>query len=251
MQRTIIVVPCYNEAARFDPESLASAVRADQNLAFVLVDDGSTDETRQILARLAADFPSQISLVGLDTNGGKAEAVRLGLLRAFESSPELVAYLDADLATPLAELDAMRLLFDADPSLLVVLGSRVALLGREIRRSNVRHYLGRVFATFASLSLGLVVYDTQCGAKLFRNTPAIRSVFEERFGTRWVFDVEILARLKVLARAGQLPPLESCVAEYPLRCWRDVSGSKLEPAAALGAGVELARIWARYRANRT
>lgn len=248
MQETIVVVPCYNEVDRLDSDRFIEAGRAGLSLSFIFVDDGSTDGTRAILDRLAQREP-RMSVLGLNANRGKAEAVRRGMQLAFERSPALVAYFDADLATPLAELDAMRAMFARDPELVLVLGSRVALLGRGIVRSPVRHYLGRVFATFASLALSLTVYDTQCGAKVFRNTPAVRSSFEEPFVTRWIFDVELLARLSVLADEGLLPPIERAAAEYPLKSWHDVSGSKLKAPAAFAAGWELARIWLRYRAT--
>jgi glycosyltransferase involved in cell wall biosynthesis len=247
MPKTIVVVPCYNEAERLDSESFARAAELDPTLSFILVDDGSKDATRSTLEQLATGRRGQITVLGLDQNRGKAEAVRQGMLIAFEQSPELVAYFDADLATPIAELTGMRELFARSPELQVVLGSRVGLLGRDVVRSHARHYLGRGFATLASLSLGLTVYDTQCGAKMFRDTPAIRSVFAQPFNTRWTFDVEILARLNALAKEGLLPPLAMSGAEYPLTQWHDVSGSKLGTRAALGAGLEIASLWLRYR----
>jgi len=90
------------------------------------------------------------------------------------------------------------------------------------------------------------VYDTQCGAKLFRNTAAVRSLFAEPFNVSWTFDVEILARLAQLARDGAIPTMSAAAAEYPLARWRDVRGSKLGPGAALRAGKELAVLWQRY-----
>lgn len=249
MQKTIVVVPCYNEARRLVPDAFVEAVRADPLLAFLFVDDGSRDETPSLLERMRAERAEQISVLTLDRNCGKATALRRGMLRAFDESPALVGYFDADLATPLSELVAMKALFD-DPDVHLVLGSRVALLGRDVRRSPMRHYLGRVFATVASLALELQVYDTQCGAKLLRNTGAVRSVFKEEFSVTWSFDVEILARLRALADRGFLPPLPRSAVEYPLCHWHDVSGSKLGVGHSVRAGIELIGLWMRYQRER-
>jgi len=246
VQDTIVVVPCYNEAQRFDAQRFGAAARADQSLSFLLVDDGSKDATRSVLEGLRRELPDQVVVLGLDANVGKAEAVRQGMLCAFERQPRLVAYFDADLATPLAELDGMRAWFAQRPELELVLGSRVGLLGRHVVRTHRRHYLGRLFASMASLLLGFSVYDTQCGAKVFRNTEAMRGVFAEPFSVRWTFDVEILARLTLLALEGTIAPLDRSALEHPLTQWQDVSGSKLGPGAALRAGGELASLWARY-----
>jgi hypothetical protein len=86
----------------------------------------------------------------------------------------------------------------------LVLGSRVPLLGRRIRRTPRRHYIGRVFATAASYLLDLAVYDTQCGAKLMRATPALLQVFARPFELRWYFDVELLARLMGMQARGEI-----------------------------------------------
>jgi len=118
----------------------------------------------------------------------------------------------------------------------------VALLGHRIDRSAWRHYLGRLFATASSLVLRLSVYDTQCGAKVFRVTPALRTALAEPFTSRWAFDVELLQRL---LGAGVRP---AQFEEVPLRAWRDVGGSKLGPAAAIAAAADLARL-ARLRSR--
>jgi dolichyl-phosphate beta-glucosyltransferase len=246
-RRMVVVVPCFNEAQRLDGNAFVTAVRENPSLNFLFVDDGSTDDTARALDSLAARQPERLSTLKLATNRGKAEAVRAGIQAAFTKTPDLVGFLDADLATPISELFMMAEAFD-DPEILVVLASRVALLGRDIRRSHRRHYVGRVFATLASSVLNLRVYDTQCGAKLFRATPEIIRVFESEFLSSWAFDVEILARVQQLARANQIAPVTRSVVEVPLRQWHDIRGSKISLFDSVVATLQLLHIWWRYRA---
>src|SRR6266508_755731 len=97
-----LVVPCFNEAQRLDPVKFA--VLADHpGMSLVFVDDGSTDATPAVLADLAATSPS-ISVLTLQRNRGKGEAVRCGLLEASERDVDWVGYVDADLATPVQEI---------------------------------------------------------------------------------------------------------------------------------------------------
>ena len=244
-QGVTLVVPCYNEAGRLDRAELLRLARARDGLSVLLVDDGSTDATAAVLEELRRAEPSRISVVRLARNGGKAEAVREGLGAAMADGAAIVGYADADLSTPVDEL--VRLVDAAAASPRdAVLGSRVRLLGRRIERRAHRHYLGRVFATFASLALRLPVYDTQCGAKLFRATPALAAALASPFRTRWIFDVELLARLRTGGPGA--PPLdEDAIEEVPLRAWRDVGGSKLRPGAMLLAGVQLLALAVRMR----
>jgi hypothetical protein len=127
------------------------------------------------------------------------------------------------------------------PDLDVVMGARVGLLGHAIERSMVRHYLGRVFATASSIVLDLDVYDTQCGAKVFRAGPALSAALAEPFVSRWVFDVELLSRLHK-GRAGVSGLPASAFLEVPLSEWHDVHGTKLGARSALRAVADLARI---------
>jgi dolichyl-phosphate beta-glucosyltransferase len=210
---------------------------------FLFVDDGSTDRTRQVLEGLRHESPQHFAICSLAKNKGKAEAVRQGVLRAFAASPAYVGYWDADLATPLDTLVAFWELLDTRPDLEMVFGARVQLLGHVIERRALRHYLGRVFATAASLTLGLRIYDTQCGAKLFRTSPAMQALFQHPFTTRWLIDVELLARLIQARRGTTLPPAEAVIYEFPLPEWHDVAGSKVKARDFVKGLCGLARIY--------
>jgi len=246
MAETLIVVPCYNEAGRLPVDGFLDGLATNADVDFIFVNDGSSDDTLEILRKLEAREPTRLSVIDQQPNRGKAEAVRAGMLAAFERGPRYAGFFDADLATSLDEIPRMRRVFERDPVCEIVLGARVQLLGRDIQRRKARHYLGRVFATLASEALGLRVYDTQCGAKLFRVTPTTEALFAEPFVANWVFDVEIIARL-IEARAGtREPPAERAVYELPLDRWIDVAGSKVKPTDFFRAIWEMAWIYRRY-----
>jgi glycosyltransferase involved in cell wall biosynthesis len=242
----IIVIPCYNEALRLQLPKFKAFSGTTPLVRFLFVDDGSTDGTWRLLEGLHQAEPRHFALCRLAKNQGKAEAVRQGILRAFEASPAYVGYWDADLATPLETLVAFGELLDARPDLEMVFGARVRLLGRVIERSALRHYLGRVFATAASLTLGLSIYDTQCGAKLFRASPELQALFQHPFVTRWLVDVELLARLIQVRRGTSLPPAEEVIYEFPLPEWHDVAGSKVKAQDFAKGLCGLVRIYWQY-----
>jgi len=247
MERATLIIPCFNEARRLDTAAMCSLLD-DDGIDLLFVDDGSSDATRQILEALAQTRPQRIRVLALEQNSGKAEAVRRGLVSAIESRrAELVGYFDADLATPPSEIRRLVGILRGGNA-HVLFGARVALLGHMIERSTSRHYLGRVFATLASMALRMPTYDTQCGAKLFRVTPALAEAVQERFMSRWAFDVELLGRL-LTGSASSQPISVASVWEEPLRAWRDVKGSKLAPRQMARALLDLARI-DRYLARR-
>jgi dolichyl-phosphate beta-glucosyltransferase len=241
-----IVVPCFNEAARLDREQLHELHA--HGCALWLVDDGSHDATlpllRDIETRAASESKAGVHVVALAHNRGKGEAVRAGLAAALASGAGIVGFLDADFATPPSEMMRVVRALQERPHVSVAIGARVALLGARIERDPKRHYLGRLFATAASLALGLRVYDTQCGAKAFRATPALAQALAQPFTSRWVFDVELLARLSA---AGVR---EHEMIEVPLAAWRDVRGSKLGAPAMLQAAWDLARVATARRRTR-
>jgi glycosyltransferase involved in cell wall biosynthesis len=244
--RAVIVVPCFNEEHRIDQAAFLG-LAGTEDVRLLFVDDGSTDATGRVLAAMA-DASDAIEVFSLDTNTGKAEAVRRGLVVALRSGTGVVGYYDADLATPPEELVRLIRELRSRPELSGVLASRVARLGSSIERNAVRHYVGRTYATIASIALGITVYDTQCGAKVFRVNDTFVAALAEPFRSSWAFDAEMLHRLlRGNAHAPGLP-VDSFV-ELPLTAWHDVSGSKMRFGPALAALFDLLRI-ARQRGRR-
>ncbi|HVA03635.1 MAG TPA: glycosyltransferase [Acidimicrobiales bacterium] len=236
---TVIVVPCFNEERRIDERAFL-AVASTGLVRLLFVDDGSTDGTGRLLARLA-DASEAVEVLTMTENAGKAEAVRNGLLGAVRAGAAYVGYYDADMATPPEELLRLTRTLHARADLVGVLGSRVARLGSTIERGAVRHYLGRAYATVASMALGITVYDTQCGAKVFRVNDTFVASLAEPFRSSWALDVELLHRLlRGSAGAPGLPV--TSFEEVPLERWRDVPGSKMRIGAAVSALLDLAVI---------
>ena len=189
----------------------------------------------------------RILVVRLSSNRRKAEAVRQGIRHVSESQRfPFVGYWDADLSTPLGELDHILNAFSLSPSCQLAMGARVKRLGARIERRTVRHVLGRIFSTVSSLILDLPFYDSQCGAKVFRSE-VIEIAFGDRFVTDWLFDIEVIARLR--NHFGRTAVL-SLLTEVPLTAWNEVGGSKLRVGHLIKVPIELLRIHSRYNGTR-
>ena len=131
----------------------------------------------------------------------------------------------------------------ADRGFDIVMGLRLMRLGAKVKRKTMRHYLGRCFATAASMMLKLPVYDTQCGAKLFRSD-VVKAIFDEQFITRWLFDVELLARYK---QHYGIEQATQKIYEFPLFQWQDIDGSQLKSRDFFKAPMELMKIRSKYK----
>lgn len=239
----MIVVPCYNEELRLPADQFRKFF-CESTVRIVFVDDGSRDKTLDRLNSLRAEKEDRVFVLRSPANQGKAEAVRRGLNFALDQNAQYIGFWDADLATPLEAIADFMAVFATRPDLDMVFGSRVKLLGRHVNRKTSRHYLGRVFATVVSTMLRLPVYDTQCGAKIFRVRPGTRDLFAEPFCTRWVFDVEILARY--IRQVGSADLAAQRIYEYPLQVWEDVGGSKVKPLDFFVAFRDVLRIYNKY-----
>jgi len=246
MEKTCLIIPCYNESERLDTQAYLRELYNNPNLTLIFVNDGSNDTTLDVLLHFFSKCNSQVQdrihILSYLQNKGKATAVQRGLLwaNAITNNTQLPAFVrdceligngiidanyygfwDADLATPLSELAWFyHLAKDTDPDMII--GSRVARLGSKIERTAFRHYSGRLFATFISQGLGWKVHDTQCGAKIFKSH-LIPICIEQPFKTSWLFDVEMLLRMK--KHFGN--NATNLIIEIPIRTWNDVKGSKI------------------------
>jgi dolichyl-phosphate beta-glucosyltransferase len=233
--KIILIVPCFNEESRLNIKAFENFFKSDRSVQFLFVNDGSSDSTLNVLNELSKNNSDKVKVLNLEKNVGKAEAVRMGVQSILHenNSFDYIGFWDADLATPLSEVPRF---FDlaASKQFYAITGCRILRLGGNIVRKWYRHYLGRVFATFASISLNLPFYDTQCGSKVFRIDIA-EKVFNEKFLSNWLFDIEIFFRIK------------KEFLELPLYNWEDIHGSKLKLVDFIKAPLELLKINLHYR----
>lgn len=237
-----LVVPCYNEERRLDPAAFMAFLRAEPRVRLVLVNDGSRDATLALLHALQAHCPPRIDVIDLPRNGGKAEAVRAGLRFAAERGDAVIGYWDADLATPLSALADFANVLARLPEVEVVFGSRRRMLGHRIDRTPARRAVSRMCNLMARAALALPVADTQCGAKVFRNTETFRKAIAAPFTAGWLFDVELFARI-----AGETRNRRLAFYELPLLEWTEVAGSTISARVIVKSGLRMLRLIAQLR----
>jgi len=239
--RTAIVVPCYNEEKRLDLEAFSEFLHRVPGIRLVFVNDGSQDGTVEVLETLHAVHPDRVEILSLSRNGGKAEAVRQGLVYAAGSGADYVGYWDADLATPLEAIEDFLRVAQRYGQTEVVYGARLQLLGHRVSRTLSRRIISRICARMARIAVGLPIGDTQCGAKLLRNTPRLRQALAQPFSAGWLFDVELFSRIAATSGSAH------AFYEYPLPEWTEVPGSKVTGRAIRRAGLAMLRLIAERR----
>lgn len=222
---TCIIIPCFNEFNRLPVLEFTDYIQKN-NIHFYFVNDGSTDNTLQLINSLKNQFSDKITIDNCEVNIGKAEAVRKAVLKVIKNPIyKYIGYFDADLATPLNEIAPLLNEFKVNPNINLVIGSRIKRLGSMIDRKYSRFLFGRIFATIISeFILKTPIYDTQCGAKIFKKEVAL-IMFNEKFLTKWIFDVEILLRLKVIYGKEFMT---NKIYEFPLNTWVEKGDSKIK-----------------------
>lgn len=158
-------------------------------------------------------------VLSLQHNGGKAEAVRKGVMMLnHEINTSYIGYMDADLATPLSFIAVMENEMENSGGADLIFGSRQLANKQAVERKTFRHYSGRFVSVMINRALGKKFGDTQCGAKLMK-TSLIAEIFSEPFSSTWLFDVEIIKRLLIKGYHD--------IKEIPVNQWKDVGNSKV------------------------
>ncbi|HEY3347120.1 MAG TPA: dolichyl-phosphate beta-glucosyltransferase [Nitrospirota bacterium] len=184
-----VVIPAFNEEDRIgrtlcEVDSYLS--KLGRSYEILVVDDGSTDRTREITLTLAEGSPA-IRYISNDANRGKGFSVRHGF---FESTGELFLISDADMSTPIDELP--RFMEEMDKGADIVIGSRALKQSNIIKRQPIyRVLMGKTFNKIVRLFTVRGISDTQCGFKLFRRDTC-EWIFRVQRVERFAFDAELL-----------------------------------------------------------
>lgn len=239
-----IIIPCYNEEKRLPQSKFISFVRQNPQYILCFVNDGSKDNTLSIITEMAKNNPESIYAIDMPQNGGKAKAVRHGMLYAAENfkTVEFIGFLDADLSTSLEEMKRIGTFIYKNDYFRVVTGSRIVRLGANIQRFGFRSIASKVIAQFIYLILQLQFQDTQCGAKIF-SRDTILTAFGEDFKTDWLFDVEVFLRLR--KTYGKIFAQQH-IYELPLDSWVNAEGSKVSMKEIIRTPFMLAKIAFNY-----
>lgn len=218
-----VVIPCYNEAERLLTDEFKKFVHKNLGYHLCFVNDGSKDNTLEVLQELRKGNEDHISIYDCEKNGGKAEAVRLGMLHlAKQSQFDYIGFLDADLSTNFNDFQDLVATISTS-KYKIVSGSRMARMGADIAKESARAIISKTINLIIRKTLGMEINDTQCGAKIMTKE-IVEKTFQKKFLTRWLFDVEIFMRMKKVYGSDEAKKL---ICEKPLNRWVHVDGSKL------------------------
>ena len=240
-----VVIPCYNEESRLLSKEFTDFL--DSNLGYHLcfVNDGSKDNTLEVLQSLAKGREDFISVYDCKKNRGKGEAVRQGMLHLVKDTQlDYLGYLDADLSTDFRDFDDLVNTIETS-EFQIVSGSRIARMGANINKESSREIISLTINFIIRKILGMNFKDTQCGAKIVRRD-LVDVVFKDRFLTRWLFDVEIFKRMGDIYGKEKASLL---ICEQPLKRWIHVDGSKLSMIDSIMIIGQLFEIAIKYRKN--
>ncbi|NJB71035.1 CheY-like chemotaxis protein [Saonia flava] len=237
-----VVIPCYNEEERLSGEAFKDFAYENLGYHLCFVNDGSTDNTLKVLEELRKGHENTISIYDCEKNGGKAEAVRQGVLHlAKDPQLDYIGYLDADLSTDFRDFDDLVKTLE-NSEFKIVSGSRMSRMGANITKESARKIISKTINLIIRRILGMEFNDTQCGAKIM-DKDIVDLLFTKKFITRWLFDVEIFMRMR--NHYGK-EKAKSLICEQPLKRWIHADGSKLSMKDSVKIVGQLAKIAFHY-----
>ncbi|MDH3381479.1 MAG: response regulator [Flavobacteriaceae bacterium] len=238
-----VVIPCYNEEKRLLSEEFLEFVEKHSGYHLCFVNDGSKDKTLDVLNEIRKGREDYITVYDCEKNGGKAEAVRLGMLFMAEKEDlDYIGFLDADLSTDLLDFDDLVSTIE-NSEYKIVSGSRISRMGANITKESARKIISMTINYIIRKILRMDFKDTQCGAKIF-SKEVINIAFKEKFVTKWIFDVEIFIRMR---KYFGLNNAKAMLCEKPLKRWIHADGSKLSMKDSVKIIFQLAQIAWVYR----
>ncbi len=238
-----VVIPCYNEEERLLSNQFLSFIEKHSGYHLCFVNDGSKDATLDVLKKLQKGREDYITVYDCEKNGGKAEAVRLGMLHMSKyEGLDYIGFLDADLSTDFSDFDDLVSTIENNPNYKIVSGSRISRMGANIAKESARQIISLTINFIIRKILSMEFKDTQCGAKIFHKD-VIELLFEEKFITKWLFDVELFMRLR---KHYKIKKAKEMVCEMPLKRWVHVDGSKLSMKDSIKIVGQLANIAISY-----
>lgn len=241
-----VVIPCYNEEERLLSKAFINYIDKNTGYHLCFVNDGSKDRTLEVLKTLQKGREDFITVYNCEKNGGKAEAVRLGMLHmAKKEDLDYIGFLDADLSTDLEDFDDLVKTIETS-KFKIVSGSRIARMGANITKESARKMISLTINFIIRKILKMDFKDTQCGAKIFHKD-VINIAFSQKFVTQWIFDVEIFKRM---SQYYGLTKAKTMLCEQPLKRWIHADGSKLSMKDSIKIIGQLAQIAWVYRVNK-
>ncbi|NER12765.1 glycosyltransferase [Leptobacterium flavescens] len=206
-----IVVPCYNESSRLSKASFKEFINSHKDYHFCFVNDGSKDNTLDLLKQLKEECSNEISILNFPEKRGKSSAILEGIQFLYSvPSFEQIGFLDADLSVSFDEYKEMNQLLECNTSYSIIFGSRE----RNSERGFFRDFVSQIGKRIIRFTFRLPFQEARCKAKIFRRD-AIPVVFHKEFVSKWLFNVEIFVRFINNYQLGYRPVRR--ILEYELK----------------------------------
>jgi glycosyltransferase involved in cell wall biosynthesis len=238
VQELAMIVPCFNESQRLSTYYWNSIIKRTINVSWFFVDDGSTDDTFSLLQLLKEN--NNVEVFRLQSNLGKAEALRMGFLNALNRDFDFVGLIDSDesfnihevveLCNTFRTVEAWQGASNLFAAIFLVRGNSNS---SSVRPHLIRRYIGSFVSMMNKMIWPQLPRDTQCGFKFFRSTDILKESLGSKFSNSWFFEIELLMRLSK-SDHGKLN-----IKEIPITFCQHIEGSKTNGLNILKTGKQI------------